>query len=95
MSKIYTIEGFSERVNYASKVIACGGYQSRSLDTCLEMGDGNYVATAIYRRSLKNEKIASNIWKYLDKDYFFNTTYPRTKDVKNLKQEAIKNNTCN
>lgn len=89
MSKIYNVTGFSDRVNYAAKIISSGMNAWRTFDTCFEMGDGPFVATAIYRRGLKNEKISANIWRYLDKEYFFNTTYPKTKDIKNLKQAAI------
>lgn len=65
MSRLNDPENFSGRVNYACAVIASGRSASRALDNCFENHDGDQVAIAVYRRSLKNPKIAKNLSVYL------------------------------
>ncbi|MCK6625533.1 MAG: hypothetical protein L6R45_10200 [Anaerolineae bacterium] len=60
---------FAARVKYAAAYISdWPGYGTRGFDDCFEMFDGDAVAVAIYRRSLKNERLAANIWKALAQD---------------------------
>lgn len=68
MPSVYDNDNFAGRVNYAAIVIARKGGQTRHFDTCFEMYDGMEVAVAVYRRSLKNPKLAANIWTYLGRD---------------------------
>lgn len=68
MSSVYDNDDFAGRVNYAATVIARKGGQTRHFDTCFEMYDGMEVAVAVYRRSLRNPKLAANIWTYLGRD---------------------------
>ena len=65
MASVYDPENFSGRVNYAAQVISRGGAQTSHFDTCFEMNDGDVVAAAIYRRSLKNPRLAKNLSRYL------------------------------
>lgn len=66
MPTVYDPENFSGRVNYAALVISQRRQTTRSFDTCFEMYDGDAVAAAIWRRSLRNPKLASNLGRYLD-----------------------------
>jgi hypothetical protein len=52
----------AERVNYACACIVRGHIQGRTFFTCFEMADGDAVSVAVYRRSLKNPKLAAKIW---------------------------------
>ena len=90
MPSIYKTEAFTKRVNYAVRCISNNRKTSRTFDTCLEMGDGDYVAVAVYRRSLKNTKLASNIFSYLSKDSVM-ASVEKLKDIstKDLKKEAV------
>lgn len=58
---------FQARVKMAASYISGGRPASRSFDDCFEMGDGDYVVTALYRRTQVNPstKMAANVWKYL------------------------------
>lgn len=58
-------EGFAARVNMACNYIANRRATSRAFDTCFEMGDGDTVAVAVYRRSRRNPKLRANLWRYL------------------------------
>jgi len=53
-SQIHELEGFWDRVNFASAVIARNGEPTRNFDTCFEMYDGNAVAAAVVRRAKAN-----------------------------------------
>ncbi len=68
MASVYDSDNFAGRVNYAASVIARGGSCTRNFDTCCEMWDGDAVVVAVYRRSLKNPKIAANIWRYFNRE---------------------------
>lgn len=68
MPSVYDNDNFAGRVAYAATVIARKGGQTRHFDTCFEMCDGMEVAVAVYRRSLKNPKLAANMWTYLGRD---------------------------
>lgn len=68
MPSVYDNDNFAGRVAYAAAVIARKGGQTRHFDTCFEMYDGVEVAVAVYRRSLRNPKLAANIWTYLGRD---------------------------
>jgi len=72
MPSVYDTDNFTGRVNYAATVISRRGGQTRHFDTCFEMWDGVEVAVAVYRRSLKNPKLAAHIWTYLGKDMVMN-----------------------
>ena len=65
MPSVYDTENFAGRVNLAATVIASGGRPSRSFDTCFEMHDGDAVAAALVRRSLNNERLAANLFRYI------------------------------
>ncbi len=65
MSTLNQPENFKGRVAYASAVIARQGGHTRAFDNCFENHDGDEVAVAVYRRSLKNPRIAANLNKYL------------------------------
>jgi hypothetical protein len=49
-------EDFTARVNYAAKCFM-RGTNSRTLDACFEMYDGEFVATALTRRAWRNPKL--------------------------------------
>jgi hypothetical protein len=68
MPSVYDDDNFAGRVSYAATVIARKGGQTRHFDTCFEMYDGVEVAVTVYRRPLRNPKLAANIWIYLGKD---------------------------
>lgn len=68
MPAVNRADNFSGRVNYAAAVISSGRRTSRTFDSCFENNDGSEVAVAVYRRSLKNPKIAANIFRYLAKE---------------------------
>lgn len=65
MSRLNDPENFAGRVNYAAAVISNRRATSRAFDNCFENNDGDEVAVILYRRSLKNPKLAANIWRYL------------------------------
>ncbi len=60
---------FQARVNLAAAYISAGRPHSRAFDDCFEMHDGDFVATALWRRVQKrpNTNLAMNIHKYLGK----------------------------
>ena len=68
MPSIHDEQGFSQRVNYAVARIVSNKPTTRGFDTCFEMGDGDFVAVAVYRRSLNNPKLAQNLFNFLGKD---------------------------
>lgn len=53
--------GFQYRVNFAAAYMVRGITNSRALDNCFEMFDGDLVVTALVRRSLKNRKLWHSI----------------------------------
>ena len=87
MPSVYDSENFSGRVSFACAHIARRGGDTRHFDTCFEMYDGTAVAIGVYRRSLKNPKIAANIWKYLGRDIVM-AEVEEFKHVTNLAQFA-------
>ena len=68
MPSVYRTDNFAGRVNYAATVISRKGGHTRHFDTCFEMDDATEVAVAVYRRSLKNPKLAANIWNYIARE---------------------------
>lgn len=68
MSRLNDHQNFSGRVAYAAATIAAGRSTTRAFDNCFENSDGDEVSTIVYRRSLRNPKIAANIWRYLNRD---------------------------
>lgn len=58
-------DDFTARVNYAAKCITKMSIGGRAFFSCFEMSDGDAVVVALYRRSLKNPKLAANLWKAL------------------------------
>jgi hypothetical protein len=63
---VYKASAFEDRVNYAAACIARANGsvpQGRHFDTCFEMGDGDYVAAALVRRTLAHpsSKLARHI----------------------------------
>ena len=57
---VYDRGAFMERVNYAAQCLV-RGTNSRTMDTCFEMGDGDLVVTALVRRSRRNPKLRASI----------------------------------
>ncbi len=76
---VYIPESFAARVNFAARVIASGANTTRRFDTCFEMFDGDTVCVALYRRSLKNPKLAANLRRYVS---FEQADIDRLKNVK-------------
>lgn len=68
MSRLNDRQNFSGRVSYAAASIAAGRPTSRAFDNCFKNSDGDEVSTIVYRRWLKNPKIATNIWRYLNRE---------------------------
>ena len=54
---------FQYRVNFAAGYMVRGITNSRALDNCFEMWDGDLVVTALVRRSMKNRKLWETIAK--------------------------------
>lgn len=63
---VYDINQRAYRVEFACRVILAGRSTSRKFDTCFEMGDGNEVAAAIYRRALKNPTLMEALPRYIN-----------------------------
>lgn len=68
MPSVYDEENYQGRINFAAKYIAQGRRTTRHFDTCFEMWDGDFVATALYRRAQKNPKLAAALPRYLNLD---------------------------
>lgn len=92
MPSVYDNDNFAGRVNYAATVISRRGGHTRHFDTCFEMYDGMEVAVAVYRRSLRNPKLAANIWTYLGKDMVMRDVeelkHVRTRDLPALAAQS-------
>lgn len=82
-------DDFASRVNYASRVIASGASTSRGFDDCFEMNDGDAVAVAVYRRSLKSPALAANIWRYLSQNSVMESV-EQFAQVTNMTREAAR-----
>jgi hypothetical protein len=67
MASPYEKTAFASRVNLACSYISAGRRTSRTFDTCFEMNDGDAVAVAVYRRSRRNPKLRTNLYRYLDR----------------------------
>jgi hypothetical protein len=69
---VYNSIAFEDRVNYAASVISKGKpvYNARHFDTCFEMNDGDYVAAALVRRTIKNPntQLAKNLFRYIGQE---------------------------
>ena len=91
MTSVYDTDNYTGRVNLAVNYITRGSRTTRHFDTCFEMWDGDIVATAIYRRALKNPKLAEKLPKYLNIDSIAATAaeYAHIPTSK-LKDEAAK-----
>ncbi|MDH2092218.1 hypothetical protein N5K21_26200 [Rhizobium pusense] len=88
MPSVYDNDNFAGRVNYATTVISRKGGHTRHFDTCFEMDDASEVAVAVYRRSLRNPKLAANIWTYLARDTVMRDV-EEMKDVKTRDLPAL------
>jgi len=55
-----------DRINFAASYITRGRLTTRTFDTCFEMGDGDDVARGLVRRSLKNERLAAALPRYIN-----------------------------
>lgn len=92
---VYDPNAFEDRVNYAASVISKGRMpeNSRTLDTCFEMFDGEFVAAALVRRAKKNPatKFAQNIFKILAESTA-TRNYEETKHMtrRELRETALK-----
>jgi hypothetical protein len=67
MPRVYDINAFSARVDFAARVISDGRRTTRAFDTCFEMWDGDAVAVAVYHRSRHNPKLRRNLWRYISR----------------------------
>lgn len=91
---VYKVEAFEDRVNYAASVISKGivPMNGRHFDTCFEMCDGDYVAAALVRRTLKkpSTKLAANLFRFIGKDSALQS-YEETKHLTRagLRIEAV------
>jgi hypothetical protein len=67
---VYQADAFEDRVNYAASCISKGMSSTRHFDTCFEMWDGDYVAAALVRRTLKNPntKLASRLFVVINRE---------------------------
>lgn len=84
-------DAFGERVNKAIAGIVAGRTDTRSFFALFEMSDGDALSVAVYRRSLKNARLAERIWKALCRVAVMNAV-ERLKDVptRKLAEEARK-----
>ena len=66
MSRVYEMDAFEYRVQFAANVISRNGAQTRAFDTTCEMYDGDAVIAALVRRIAKhpNSKLAKNFFRY-------------------------------
>ena len=78
---------FKSRVNHAVSVISNNRATNRNFDSCFEMHDGDEVVTALYRRAQKNEKLKSNLFKYIGEESCLNAV-ERLKNVPTKQLEA-------
>ena len=91
---VYKASAFEDRVNYAASVISKGicFTNGRHFDTCFEMGDGDYVAAVLVRRSLKNPntQLAKNLFRFIGQDGAMQS-YEETKHLtrKALQTKAV------
>ena len=53
--------GYQYRVNFAANYMTRGISNSRALDNCFEMYDGDLVVAALVRRAMKNRKLWDGI----------------------------------
>jgi hypothetical protein len=67
MSRTNRSDDFAYRVNFAASVISRGVSTTRNFDNCFENYDGDAVVVSLYRRSRRNPKLRSRIFKYLDR----------------------------
>ena len=92
---VYKASAFEDRVNYAASVISAGKVftNGRHFDTCFEMNDGDFVAAALIRRTVKNPntKLAQNIFRFLGRDRAMQS-YEETKSLtrRELREQAIR-----
>lgn len=54
---------YQYRVNFAANYMMRGITNSRALDNCFEMFDGDFVVTALVRRAMQNRKLWEAIAK--------------------------------
>jgi DNA-binding phage protein len=89
---VYKASAFEDRVNYAASCIVRGYTQGRHFDTCFEMSDGDYVAAALVRRTLKNpeSKLAGKLFKVVSRERAMQS-YEETKQLtrKQLREKAV------
>lgn len=91
MPSVYNSDNFAGRVALAASYIAKNRSGTRTFDTCFEMGDGDAVVVALYRRTQKrpDSKLAKNLFKVLSP----NTVMPevnRLEGQDNLEAMAAK-----
>src|SRR5256885_9905448 len=92
---VYKPESFEDRVNYAASVISKGKLlmNGRHFDTCFEMLDGNFVAAALVRRTLKNPntKLSANLFRFIDEKIALQN-HEDTKHLtrKQLREQAVR-----
>lgn len=68
MSSLNEPENFAGRVNFAAFIITQGKPTSRSFDNCFENNDGDAVCAALIRRAQTNERLAANLFRYINKE---------------------------
>jgi hypothetical protein len=80
MPSVYDPDAFQQRVKYAVECITKGRIHTRHFDTCFEQWDASAVGVAVYRRSLKNKKLAERIWQAINQKIVMENV-ERLKDV--------------
>ena len=63
-TKIYDIYGFTARLQFLTRAINDGREPTRNFDTCMEMGDGDYIAAALYRKAQKSKDFLDRMQGY-------------------------------
>ena len=88
MSALNRPDNFTGRVNYAAAVISSGRRTTRSFDNCFENHDGDAVAAALVRRAEKNERLRTNLPRYINADMAYrNHADYQGRDLKEVSRE--------
>ncbi len=65
---VYDPKQMKYRVQFACAHILRRGGDSRTFNTCFEMGDASIVAAHVYRRALRNPALMDALPRYLSVD---------------------------
>lgn len=70
-SSVYDSAALDFRIATAARIILSGGpgeRNSRTFDTCFEMGDGDQVVRALVKRSTKNDRLRDALPRFINND---------------------------